>query len=104
MSDKNNDSGEKGGRPATAEEQANIQGIMEMLRQQNLNVTSVDLPQHQQSVAANVIPDNDNASARLGADDGRKKHAFWDTQVRLPIAMNNVNNNAVSLSFIHAEL
>lgn len=55
-----------GGRPPTEDEKEKIDGIIEMLRQQNLNVTS--------------IPLNGDGTGSVDAS-GRVKHAFWDTQV-----------------------
>ena len=72
----------EGGRPAKAEEQEKLTEILNMLRQQNLNVTSIPLNQNGggavSRTSGNVIADN----AGGFVDDGKKKHAFWDTQVR----------------------
>lgn len=79
-----------GGRPATAQEAEQINGILEMLRQQNLNVTNIPMSQNGTvgagagtGVAGNLIAENlDLSGIGGGAEDGgRKKHAFWDTQV-----------------------
>ena len=103
MSDKaeNSSSNRNQGRPATAEEQEQLNEILTMLRQQNLNVTSIPLNQDSSTnnstaaesssqaavgatTAGNIIADHATAAASAGDSDsiGRKKHAFWDTQVR----------------------
>lgn len=91
---------EQGGRPATSQEYEQINGIIEMLRQQNLNVTNIPVNNNSGSagdagasagaggasagaggVAGNLIAENlDLGRIGGGGDDGRKKHAFWDTQ------------------------
>ncbi len=86
------------GRPATAAEQEQLSDIISMLRQHNLNVTSIPMNQEgaatssdkggdaagvsakNATTAGNVI--EENAMGFTEAGDGKKKHAFWDTQVR----------------------
>lgn len=95
-----------GGRPATADEQNQINEILTMLRNQNLNASSIPLNQDSNSaVTATATASNgsgngndgvvgatagnliaENATGFVGneeGDDGRKKHAFWDTQVSM---------------------
>ncbi len=101
--DNTNNTDGDGGRPATAEEQEKIESFLELLRQQNLNVTSIPLNQPSSNgggtdtsntntgkassgTAANLIADNALEALSLGGNNkndnaGRKKHAFWDTQV-----------------------
>jgi len=108
--------------PATAEEQEKIEGFLELLRQQNLNVTSIPLNQPDAGAAsdassntgagngtgtggtaANLIADNALETLNLGGNNdnnsGRKKHAFWDTQ---PMFLENPTT--ATSSNIHAPL
>lgn len=90
MSNNNNDKSDpKGGRPATAAETENIQDILAMLRQQNLNVTSLPL-NNNTTTSGNVIAENMDLDRLLNDGDAKKKHAFWDTQ---PMFLENPNSN-----------
>lgn len=95
--DNNDETVMSGGRLPTADERDKINDIIQMLRQQNVNVTSINLNDNSKNdtssssstsnqmtaVAGNVIGDNNMylLESEEKGDAGLKKHAFWDTQV-----------------------